>query len=108
MYNPYQPYVGSNQQIIKVNGLNGANAYQLMPNSSTLLLDESAPRLFLAQTDGAGYKTITAYKLEPYVEEKQPDISELSDRISKLEEIVNAKSNTSSNKKKQTTESDDQ
>lgn len=106
MYNPYQPY-GSNQQIIKVNGLNGANAYQLMPNSSTLLLDESAPRLFLAQTDGAGYKTITAYKLEPYVEEKQPDISELSERISKLEEIVNAKSNTTSNKRKQTTESDD-
>lgn len=107
MYNPYQPY-GNNQQIIKVNGINGAQAYQLLPNSSALLLDETAPRLFLAQTDGAGYKSISAYKLEPYVEEKQPDLSELSDRITKLEEIVNAKSNTSSTKRKQATESDDQ
>ena len=99
MYNPYQPY--NNQQIIKVNGINGANAYQLLPNSSTLLLDETAPRLFLAQTDGAGYKTISAYKLEPYVEEKEPDIKELLDRIQKLEDKVNAKSNTSNAKRKQ-------
>ena len=106
MFNPYQPY-GNNQQVIKVNGINGANAYQLMPNSSCLLLDESAPRLFLAQTDGAGYKTISAYKLEPYVEEKQPNISELVDRITKIEETVYAKSNTTNAKRKQSAESDD-
>jgi len=101
VFNPYQPYMGNNQQIIKVNGINGANAYQLMPNSSALLLDESAPRLFLAQTDGAGYKTISAYKLEPYVEEKQPDLKELLERINKLEEVTYAKSNSSNVKRKQ-------
>lgn len=106
MFNPYQPY-GNNQQIVKVNGLNGANAYQLLPNSSILLLDETAPRLFLAQTDGAGYKTISAYRLEPYVEEKQPDLSDISNRLTKLEEIVNAKSNTTTAKRKQSAESDD-
>lgn len=104
--NPYSPYMGTNQQIIKVNGTNGANAFQLSPNSSILLLDESAPRLFLKQTDGAGYPTITAYKLEPYVEEKQPELSDILARLNKLEETVNAKSNTSSTKRKQTTESD--
>lgn len=101
MYNPYQPYMQP-QQIIKVNGENGARAYQMMPNSSALLLDESAPRLFLAQTDGAGYKTIASYKLEPYVEEPVPDLNELSTRISKLEEIINGKSNTTNTKRKQT------
>ena len=103
----FNPYYQNNQQIVKVNGINGANAYQLMPNSSILLLDETAPRLFLAQTDGAGYKTISAYKLEPYVEEKQPELSEIVDRITKLEETVNAKSNTSNAKRKQSAESDD-
>ena len=37
-----QPQVRS--EIVKVNGENGARAYQLAPNSSALLLDESAPR----------------------------------------------------------------
>lgn len=106
MYNPYQPYTTSNQ-IVKVNGMNGAQAYNLMPNSSILLLDETAPRLFLKQTDGAGYPTISAYKLEPYVEEKQPELSDIVSRIEKLEETINAKSNTSNAKRKQSTESDD-
>lgn len=101
MYNGMQPMMGNNQQIVKVNGVNGANAYPLLPNCSALLLDETAPRIFLKQTDGAGYPSITAYKLEPYVEEKQPDISEILTRIKKLEDKVNAKSNTSNVKRKQ-------
>ena len=105
MYNPYQPY--NNQQIIKVNGINGANAYSLMPNSSCLLLDETAPRLFLAQTDGAGYKTISSYKLEPYVEEKEPELKDILARIQKLEDKVNAKSNTTNAKRKQSTETNE-
>jgi hypothetical protein len=52
MYNNYTPiypnmYAGINtpsrQEIIRVNGRNGANAYQMAPNSSILLLDETAP-----------------------------------------------------------------
>ena len=35
---PMQPQIRS--EIVKVNGENGARAYQLAPNSSTLLLDE--------------------------------------------------------------------
>ena len=105
MFNPYQNYMSS-QQIIRVNGENGARAYQMLPNSSALLLDESAPRLFLAQTDGAGYKSISAYKLEPYIEEPAPDITSLESRITKLEEIINAKPNTSNVNKKKPTESE--
>lgn len=106
MFNPYQPYIQQNQQIIRVNGENGAKAYQMMPNSSALLLDESAPRLFLAQTDGAGYKSISAYKLEPYVEEPAPDLTDIVTRIAKLEEKINGKSNPSTTKRKSETEQD--
>lgn len=105
MFNPYQPYL-NNQQIIKVNGPAGASAYQMLPNCSALLLDETAPRLFLKTTDGAGYPTIEAFKLEKYIEEQPVNISDLMERISKLEEIVNAKSNTSNAKRKQASESE--
>ena len=89
------------QEIIKVNGKGGANAFQLAPDSSALLLDTSAPIVWLAQTDGAGYKTLLAYDIKPHEEEKEVDAyKSLEDRITKLEEIVNAKSNTTSAKRK--------
>ena len=61
---PMQPQIRS--EIVKVNGENGARAYQLAPNSSSLLLDESAPIVWLVQSDGAGYRTITPYIITPY------------------------------------------
>ena len=44
-------------QVTRVSGENGANAFQMGPNSSALLLDETAPIVWFVQTDGAGYKT---------------------------------------------------
>lgn len=41
-------------QVVKVNGYNGANAYQLPPNASALLLDETQPIVWLVKSDGAG------------------------------------------------------
>ena len=52
------------QEVIKVNGKNGANAFQLAPDSSALLLDTSAPLVWLVQTDGAGYKTLLRQPLK--------------------------------------------
>lgn len=89
------------QEIIKVNGKGGANAFQLAPDSSALLLDTSAPIVWLAQTDGAGYKTLLAYDIKPHEEEKEVDVyKSLEDRITKLEETVNAKSNSTNAKRK--------
>lgn len=80
----YYPYTG-NQQIIQVTGEAGARALQMMPNSSALLLDETAPIVWLVQTDGAGYKTVTPYKIEQYVPEAVPSMKDILDRITKLE-----------------------
>jgi hypothetical protein len=41
-YNPYQQ-ISNHQEVIRVNGRQGAEAYQMAPNSSVLLLDENAP-----------------------------------------------------------------
>ena len=82
----YQSYGFGNQQIIKVNGENGARMYQLPPNSSALLLDETSPKVFLIQSDGAGYKTVNAYKIEPYVPAPEPDLMDILQRLERLEE----------------------
>jgi len=85
------------QQIVKVNGKNGAEAYQMMPNSSALLLDETSPIVYLAQSDGAGYKTITAYDIQLHQDAPPVDTQDLLQRVTRLEEKIN-ESYTSNNK----------
>lgn len=103
MYNyynmpPYAPQMGAGGQmpqqcqITRVNGRNGADAYRMAPNSAILLLDESDPIVWLKTTDGAGYATITPYAITPYQPAPPVDLNSLEDRIKRLEEVVNGKS----------------
>lgn len=85
------PYMIQRQEVVKVNGRNGAEAYQMAPNSSALLLDESAPVVWLKVTDGASYPTINGYVITPLKEKSAADtLTELEDRIARLEEAVHA------------------
>ena len=83
-----------------MNGRNGAETYQMPPNSSALLLDESAPIVWLAQSDGAGYKTLTPYDIKPHEEVPLPDMKSLEDRIAKIEEVLKNESNRTANNRK--------
>ena len=102
---PYQQPVPQQQpqsQVVRVNGENGAKAYPMGANSSALLLDESGLMVWLITTDGASYKTVSAYDIVPHKSEPQPDYGSLESRIQRLEEIVNGNArNTSANRKKQ-------
>lgn len=98
------PYSNQNlirQEIVRVNGRNGAEAYQLAPNSSILLLDESAPIVWVKMTDGAGYPTLTPYDISPHQSTEQLNFSSLEERISKLEEFMNDQSNFRTSQPKQ-------
>lgn len=95
---PYSPYTQYQQpyyqqlpqtQVVKVNGENGARAYQIGANSSALLLDESGSVVWLVVTDGAGYKTVTPYDITPHQTAPTPDYSTLEGRIARLEEFIN-------------------
>ena len=77
------------QQVVRVNGENGARAFQIGANSSALLLDESGLMVWLITSDGAGYKTVQAYDIAPHKDETRPAMTDLEDRIKKLEEKVN-------------------
>ena len=79
------------QQVVKVNGENGARAYAIGANSSALLLDESGTMVWLCTTDGAGYKSVSAYDIVPHKAAPIPDFGNLEERIKKLEETVNVK-----------------
>lgn len=84
--------LGARQQVIRVNGKNGADAYQMPPNSSILLLDQTAPIVWLKMTDGAGYPTVTPYDIAPHQTEpqiQQTDIKAMEARITRLEDILN-------------------
>ncbi len=91
-----QPMLQQPQNIVRVNGTNGASAYQMGINSSVLLLDETQPVVWLKTTDGAGYPTVQGYKISP-LEEPKPEPTpiptpvvneETNKRISLLEEIA--------------------
>ena len=96
--NPYgfmqQPQVQQpSTQVVRVNGENGAKAYDLGANSSALLLDESGLMVWLVTSDGAGYKSVSAYDITPHQATPVPDYGTLESRIQtiekRLEEMTN-------------------
>lgn len=103
-YFPQSPYMQPAQQptvprqeVVKVNGENGARAFAMGPNSSALLLDESGLLVWLVTTDGAGYKSLGAYDITPHQAAPAPDFDSLEARIAKLEEIINANTSDPAN-----------
>ena len=87
---PAQP---AQQQVVRVNGDNGARAYQMGANSSALLLDESGTMVWLVTSDGAGYKTVSAYDITPHQAEPPKDWTDLENRVKKLEEMMGGRRN---------------
>ena len=95
---PIQPTIPT--QVVRVNGENGARAFTIGANSSALLLDESGLLVWLVTSDGAGYKTVTPYDITPHQAQPAPDFGRLENRIKKLEEIVNATTDTTTTRRR--------
>ena len=88
-------FTTTTRRVLRVTGRRGAEAMPMGPNSEVLLLDETAPIVWLKTTDAAGYPTLTAYDIKLHEEEKPIDYKALDDRLKKLEELLNAKSDAS-------------
>ena len=91
--NMMQPQMMSNQflpqmHVIRVNGQAGARNLRMAPNSDALVLDETAPMIWYAQTDGTGYLTVTPFDISPHQAQQPANISELTARVAKLEEAM--------------------
>ena len=90
-YSRTQPFLSSipqHYEIIRVNGQAGAKNFRMAPNSSALLLDETAPILWCAQTDGAGYLSVTPFDILPHQTPAPVDLNDLLMRVSNLEEAL--------------------
>lgn len=59
-YNPF----GKSEQLVRVTGIEGAKAYQMLPNSTVALFDGNEDYFYLKTTDGAGFPTIRVFKFE--------------------------------------------
>lgn len=115
MYNPYQAYnpyfqqmqassspapILPQQQIIQVNGKASVDTISLAPNSSILVMDTSAPIVWMCVSDGVGKVTATPYDIVVHKEEPPVDVRSMEQRlsaiestISEMEDKINAKSN---------------
>lgn len=108
-YNPYQYYQPPQpqpqpqnllppQQIMQTNGRPTFEAFKMSPNSSILLADTTAPIVWKCTTDGLGNVTSEAFDITPHKETPVIDttaiLREMNDRITRLEEMANAKSTT--------------
>ena len=91
------------QNLIRVNGLDGAKAYQMPANSTVALFDNNEDILYIKNTDGAGFPSIRMFKFEEVneitkSEEKQDYISRQEFEEFKKELMNNGKQSISRSK----------
>ena len=79
--NPYYNQPMNNQQflpqiqtqnLIRVNGIEGAKAYQMSANSIVSLFDANEDIMYIKSTDGAGFPSIRTFSFTEVKEENKP------------------------------------
>ena len=76
---PVQPQEQT-QNLIRVNGIDGAKAYQMPANSTVALFDSNEDVMYVKSTDGAGFPSIRTFEFTEKVnaEVKSPDVEYIS------------------------------
>ena len=92
-YNPYQQHINNNpvlpqQQIIQVNGKASVDTIQLAPNSSVLVMDTSAPIVWMCVSDGIGKVTATPYDITVHKEDPPVNMASVEQRIAAIENTI--------------------
>ena len=62
-YNPYMYGQSNINQYVFVNGVEGAKAYQILPNQKIMLMDSDSPIVFMKTSDNYGKATLRYFKL---------------------------------------------
>ena len=91
---PYQSPVMQNpnlmqpQQVTHVNGKASVDTIQLAPNSSILVMDTTAPMVWLCVSDGVGKVISTPDDITPHQDKPEVDYSSFENRLAKLEKTI--------------------
>ena len=90
--NPYGYFQNQNilpqQQIIQVNGKASVDTIQLAPNSSVLVMDTSAPIVWMCVSDGIGKVTATPYDIVLHKEDPPVNMASVEQRLSAIESAI--------------------
>lgn len=107
--NPYQSQMRINNGIIWVQGIEGAKAYQIMPNSNVLLMDSENDGVFYIKvSDNVGMCSLRTFKYEEVTNINKTQASEdMSKYITRdeLNDILNSRFERGTNNGKQTLQS---
>ena len=88
-------------EVVQVAGRAGAENLRMGPNSTALVLDNTAPIIWFVKTDGSGLINATPYDYSPHIDPPPVDLNDLNQRLISLEEkLNNVQSNTRSNKQR--------
>ena len=63
------------QNLIRVNGIEGAKAYQMSANSIVSLFDANEDIMYIKSTDGAGFPSIRSFRFEELKEDTKTEPS---------------------------------
>ena len=112
-YNQFQPQLNqpqmTTQNLIRVNGIDGAKAYQMPANSTVALFDNNEDIMYIKTTDGAGFPAIRTFTFNEVVANTNP-IQDTADYVTRdefnklKEELLNGKQSISRSKSNLTTD----
>ena len=63
LYQQPQQQQAQTTQCSFVNGIEGAKAFQMLPNQTVMLMDSESPMLYMKTSNGMGQSTLKYYKL---------------------------------------------
>ena len=90
-YNPYAQIQTGNNGINWVQGIEGAKAYQLSPNSNVILMDsENDGTFYIKVSDNVGMCNLRVFKYEEILSSPNPEYVTRSELKTEVENLINA------------------
>ena len=93
-FQQYQPYQQPQQnmlppqQVLQANGKASVNAMRMSPNSSALVMDTTAPIVWLCTSDSLGNVTSSPYDITPHKDAEKAQVSDFEARLTAVENII--------------------
>ena len=81
--NMFSPQLEPAQNLVRVNGVDGAKAYQMPANSTVALFDANEDIMYIKTTDGAGFPAIRLFRFEELKQDTAQEVKQ--DYISRQE-----------------------
>ena len=84
----YQPPFQGQRQVLRANGKTSVDAIKLGPNESVLVMDTTAPLVWLCVADSLGNVSSSAYDISPHQEVPPVDMNSLEQRLANVENTI--------------------